>query len=93
VKNQARVHLWYQQRFNASYPRLTSPRDGIDRYLITCTCIGIEVTTGALYAPNGLQALYEGILRMNPVNSQPIQFRQKAEDYQLRWPWLRILTN
>ena len=93
VKNQARVHLWYQQRFNAYYPRLTSSRDGIDRYLITCTCIGIEVATGTLYAPNGLQDVYDGILRMNPVNSQPIQFRQKAEDYQLRWPWLRILAN
>jgi hypothetical protein len=84
VKNQARVHLWYQRRFNASYPRLTSSRDGIDRYLITCTCVGIEVATGALY---------EGTLRMNPVNSQPLQFRQKAEDYQFRWPWLRILAN
>lgn len=93
VKNQARVHLWYQQRFNAFYPQLTSSRDGIDRYLITCTCVGIEVATRTLYAPNGLQEVYDGILRMNPVNSQPIQFRQKAEDYQLRWPWLRILTN
>lgn len=93
VKNQARVHLWYQQRFNASYPRLTSSRDGIDHYLITCTCVGIEVATGSLYAPNGLHEVYDGILRMNPMNSQPIQFRQKAEDYQLRWPWLRILDN
>ncbi len=93
VKNQARVHLWYQQRFNASYPRLTSSRDGIDRYLITCTCVGIEVATGALYAPNGLQEVYEGTLRMNPVNSQPIAFRQKAEQYRLRWPWLRIIAD
>ena len=55
--------------------------------------MGIEVATGALYAPNGLQELYEGILRMNPMNSQPILFRQKAQDYQLRWPWLRILDS
>jgi hypothetical protein len=30
---------------------------------------------------------------MNPVNSQPIAFRQKAEDYRVRWPWLRIIAN
>lgn len=93
VKNQARVHLWYQQRFNASYPQLTSSRDGIDRFLISCTCVGIEVETGALYAPNGLREVFEGILCMNQKNSQPIHFRQKALDYQLRWPWLRILDN
>jgi uncharacterized protein len=93
VKNQARVHLWYRQRFNAPYPQLTSSRDGIDRYLISCTCVGIEVTTGVLYAPNGLQEVYEGILRTNPINRQPVQFRKKAEDYRLRWPWLRILDN
>lgn len=91
VKNQARVHLWYPQRFHAPCPPLASSRDGIDRYLITCTCIGIDVATGALYAPNGLQEVYQGILRMNPRNGQPILFRQKAQDYQSRWPWLRVL--
>ena len=91
VRNQARVHLWYQQRFNTACPQLASSRDGIDRYLIACTCVGIEVSTGALYAPNGLQELHEGVLRINPMNSQPLQFRRKAADYQLRWPWLRIL--
>lgn len=82
VKNQARVHLWYPQRFHAPYPPLASSRDGIDRYLITCTCIGIDVATRALYAPNDLQEVYHGILRMNPRNSQPVLFRQKARDYQ-----------
>jgi len=90
VKKQARVHLWYPQRFNAPYPQLLSSRDGIDRYLITCTCVGIEVETGALYAPNGLDEVYDGILRINPLNSQPEQFLQKAQSYQKRWPWLRI---
>jgi hypothetical protein len=90
TRNQARVHLWYEQRFRAHYPKLVSARDGIDRYLISCTCVGIEVTSGELYAPNGLQDLESGILRMNPSNPQPALFRQKAEDYRARWPWLTI---
>jgi hypothetical protein len=81
VKNQARVHLRYPQRFNAPCPQLTSSREGIDRYLITCTCVGIEVATWELYAANGLQEVYQGILRMNPRNSQPLQFQEKAQDY------------
>jgi hypothetical protein len=91
TRNQARVHLWYEQRFGTNYLKLTSTRDGIDRHLISCTCVGIEVTSGQLYAPNGLQELESGILRMNPFNPQPALFRQKAEDYRARGPWLTIV--
>ncbi len=90
VKNQARVHLWYKQRFGSTYPRLRFCREGIDRFLISCTCVGIDVSSGELYAPNGLQDLHDGILRMNPQNGRPSLFRQKAEDYRVRWPWLTI---
>lgn len=91
IKNQARVHLWYRDRFGADYPRLRSAQDGIDRYLTTCTCIGISAETGTLYAPNGLDELRAGVLRMNPVNSQPGRFLEKAASYKARWPWLTIV--
>jgi hypothetical protein len=89
IKNQARVHLWYEQRFGRPCPRLRSSKDGIDRYLISCTCIGIAAT-GELYAPNGLREVREGVLRSNPKNPQPDRFLSKAKDYQARWPWLTI---
>jgi hypothetical protein len=90
VKNQARVHLWYEQRFGSPYAKLSSTRDEIDRYLVSCTCVSIDVASGELYAPNGLQDLHDGILRMNPLSSRPDLFRQKARDYRARWPWLTI---
>lgn len=90
VKNQARVHLWYRQRFGADYPHLRSARDGIDRYLIACTCVGMDVADGTLYAPHGLDDLAQGVLRMNPLLPQPQLFLRKALDYQRRWPWLTI---
>jgi len=91
VRNQARVHLWYGDRFGEDYPPLRCARDGIDRYLISCTCVGIEVETGQLYAPNGLDELAAGKLHMNPLNAIPRLFRQKAESYRARWPWLSIV--
>lgn len=91
IKNQARVHLWYSQRFGGEYPQLTSTCSGIDLYLISCTCVGIDVQTGDLYAPNGLGDLASGLLRQNPLNPKPKLFRQKAESYQQRWPWLEIV--
>lgn len=90
LRNQARVHLWYERRFGVPGRKLGSSRDAIDRYLVACTCVGIEVETGALYAPYGLRELIAGILRLNPHATQPSLFRRKAEDYRARWPFLVI---
>ncbi|MCG7361160.1 nucleotidyltransferase family protein [Roseomonas sp. ACRSG] len=91
VRNQARVHLWYPEHFGEPYPRLASARDGIDRYLIACTCLGVAAEDGALYAPDSLEDLWEGRLRMNPRHPQPRLFPAKAESYRARWPWLSII--
>ncbi len=89
VRNQARVHLWYPDRFGQDYPVLTSVEDGIDRYLVPCTCIGLRAD-GTLYAPYGLDDLWEGVLRPNPIIDHRGLFQAKAETYRRRWPWLRI---
>jgi uncharacterized protein len=91
VKNQARVHLWYGQRFGGAYPQLQSAKDGIDRYLVAGTCIGLDVVTGEVYAPNGLADTESGLLRINPKNPKIELFQQKAKSYQVRWPWLRLI--
>jgi len=91
IKNQARVHLWYGERFGGAYPQLNSAKEGVDRYLIAGTCIGVDVLTGEVYAPYGLSDIEEGLLRINPVNLQRHLFEQKARSYQVRWPWLKIL--
>lgn len=91
VKNQARVHLWYAERFGRPYPQLRSATDGVDRYLIAGTCIALDAETGEIYAPYGLTDIEQGLLRINPKNAQADLFEQKAKSYQARWPWLRIL--
>lgn len=93
VRNQARVYLWYAEKFGPGYPALQSSRDGIDRFLIAGTCIGMRETPEGIevYAPYGLSEIAEGLLRPNPLNFRPEQFRAKAESYKARWPWLRIV--
>jgi hypothetical protein len=91
VKNQARVHLWYGQRFGRPYPQLLTARQGIDRYLVAGTCIGLEVATGEVYAPYGLADVEQGVLRINPLHAEPELFAHKARSYQERWPWLKIV--
>ena len=97
VKNQARVHTWYPEYFGFNYNALHSTRDGIARFLVPCTCVGLRIgdgaSTAALYAPYGLDELYGGILRPNPLIDHRSLFRQKAQSYRARWNWLQIVED
>jgi hypothetical protein len=92
VKNQARVHLWYEEHFGHAYPRLASARDGIDRFLVPATCVGVRPAGGdyEVYAPNGLAILYAGVLTPNPLTPHLPLFRAKAASYASRWDWLQV---
>lgn len=89
VCNQARVHLWYESHFGHRYPKLSSAQDGIDRFLIPSTCVGMNPLE--VYAPNGFDILYQGVLRMNPHTPHRPLYEQKALSYQQRWPWLQCI--
>jgi len=92
IKNQARVHTWYPDYFGFPYPALTCARDGLDRFLVRCTCVGLQPGPDGphLYAPNGLDDLVRGILRPNPLCDHRPLFMQKAASYRARWDWLDI---
>lgn len=92
VKNQARVHLWYESHFGFPYRELANSREGIDRFLIPATCVGIRPGGEGyeVYAPNGLDALYTGSLAPNPLTDHRDLFSAKAASYRERWPWLQV---
>jgi len=94
AKNQARVHLWYEQWFGYPYQALQSARQGIERFLVPCTCVGLQPGVAeqspTLYAPYGLDELYAGILRPNAQCPHLPLFQAKAQSYRERWGWLQI---
>jgi hypothetical protein len=100
AKNQARVHTWYAAYFGFPYEPLTSSQSGIDRFLVPCTCVGLQnraenrAESGeldlVLYAPYGLDDLYQGVLKPNPLCNHAPLFAEKARSYQSRWDWLSI---
>lgn len=92
AKNQARVHLWYSDHFGYPYPQLRSAREGIDRFLIPATCVGLrpQGEEWEIHAPHGLGLLYDGLLMPNPLTNHRPLFEAKAKSYRERWPWLRI---
>ena len=94
ARNQARVHTWYEKDFGYPYEALGSSRDGIARFLVPCTCVGLRPAAAGggfeLCAPYGLDELYAGLLRPNPLLDHRPLFSAKAASYQARWPWLQI---
>jgi hypothetical protein len=42
VRNQARVHLWFQQKIGVPCPQLPSAHHGIDRFLVAGTCVAMR---------------------------------------------------
>ncbi|NQW11189.1 MAG: nucleotidyltransferase family protein [Alphaproteobacteria bacterium] len=91
LKNQKRVPLWFEAHFGAPYPPVSKASDGIERFLVACTCVGLTPTgDGApeLLAPYGLDDLYAGVLKINPHNPSPHRYAEKCASYLDRWPWL-----
>ena len=93
VKNQARVHTWYEEHFGAPYAPLEDSMGGIDRLLVEGTCVGLQPRPEGLtlYAPDGLAGLMGGVLRPNRRSPDPRLYAPKAADYRRRWPWLTVL--
>ena len=60
VANQARVHTWYPEHFGQPYPALQTVEEGIDRFLVLETCVGIR-PDGSI-RPMGLKASMPGPL-------------------------------
>jgi hypothetical protein len=58
ARNQARVHLWYGEKYGLPYPPLRCSTEGIDRFLTRNTRIGIRRTADGfeVYAPDGFDA-------------------------------------
>jgi uncharacterized protein len=91
--NQARVHLWYPAYFGEPYSALTCSEESIGRYLVACTCVGLQPRPGKppkLAAPNGLDDLYAGVLRPNWVRKGEL-YERKCQSYMRRWPHLQML--
>jgi hypothetical protein len=95
VRNQARVHLWYETKFGAPYPPLGRATDGIDRFLMDCAMVGlrpIDESRYGVYAPKGVADIASLTVRPNRVaNFLPALYEEKARRWRELWPELTIL--
>ena len=98
VKNQARVHLWYEARFGQPAEPLTSTTDGVATWPETATAVAVRLREdGALdiAAPFGLDDLLDGVWRANFVRVTEAEYRARLERKQphVRWPGVVVVES
>ena len=94
LRNQARVHLWYEEKFGSPYPPLARSTGGIDRFLMHNAQVGIRANGDEteVYAPRGFDDIFNLTVRPNrTANFLPDKYREKALRWKETWPELTIL--
>ena len=94
VKNEARVHLWYEEKFGYPIPPYQSTAAAIATFPTTATAIGVR-RYGAQFeccAPFGLDDLFDLIVRPNKVQITPAIYDAKVARWRAEWPQLTFLT-
>lgn len=94
IRNQARVHLWYEQKFGRPCPPHESTEAAIDTYEATNACLGVRIGPGEqwrIYAPHGLADVFNLVVRPNPVLAPRSVYQAKTARWQQQWPTLTVL--
>ena len=88
VRNQARVHLWFEAKFGETYGPLSSTAEALERFASATFAVGVRLESDdRLYilAPFGLADLFARRLRPNP-RRRTVGFVRVAADVRRRWP-------
>ena len=93
VRNEARVHLWYEAKFGVVCPPYRSTRHAISTFPNCSSCIGVRQTAHGLdvFAPFGLGDLFAMRIRPNPVLAPAAVYEAKTQRWVKEWPQLTIL--
>lgn len=95
VRNQARVHLWFEDYFGFPYTPLTCADEAIDRYASKTHAVGVRLGEDGefdIYAPFGLDDIFGMIMRPNYALPNKRTHDRKAERAKAIWPELNVLA-
>jgi uncharacterized protein len=94
IRNQARVHLWYQPKFGVPCPRHSCTEAAIDSFEATNACLGVRLQPDArwrIYAPHGFADVFNLVARPNPVLAPRQVYDAKTARWRQQWPSLTVL--
>jgi hypothetical protein len=93
IRNQARVHLWFPEKFGQSYEPLETTDESIGRFAAITHAIGLRLEKDGsldLCAPFGLDSVFSFHVRPNRVLDNCPGYTRKGERAKMAWPELTV---
>lgn len=94
TRNQARVHLWFEDRFGAPYPQLKEAVESLLYYAAKTHAVAVRLRLDdslAISAPFGLENIFAMRLVPNPAIDNGATYAEKAARMQGLWPALTLV--
>ena len=92
VRNQARVHLWFEGKFGEPYTPLANTGEALTRFVSSTFAVGVRLDPDdrlKIVAPFGLDDLFA--LRLRPNPARPTNgFARTVASAKARWPELVV---
>jgi hypothetical protein len=94
VRNQARVHLWFEDKFGEAYAPLPNTAEALERFVSPLFAVGVRLEADGrltIVAPFGLEDLFALRLRPNPRRITG-GFARTAASVTARWPEIEVIA-
>lgn len=94
VRNQGRVHLWFENRFGEPYTPLTSTDEALSRFVAPTFAVGVRLEADdgiTVAAPFGLDDVFAMTIRPNPNRPLAKGWARTIENARSRWPELTVI--
>lgn len=96
IRNQARVHLWYPEKFGFACPRHTSSEGAIMTWLSGTALFGVRLLPDdndgwKVFAPWGFTDILNLTVRPNPVSGNRKAYERKVARWKEIWPGLTVI--
>jgi hypothetical protein len=96
VRNQARVHLWFENRFGEPYEPLGSTDEALGRFVAPAFAVGVRLEADdaiTVAAPFGLEDVFAMLVRPNPNRPLAKGWARTVENARGRWPELTVVES
>lgn len=93
IKNEKRVHIWYNKKYKTNRKEYESVEDAISKWGTTITCLGVRMKNNKLIvcAPYGLNDLFNLILRPVKIDFTKEDYEKKVTKWTSKWELLKVI--
>lgn len=93
IKNEKRVHIWYNEKYKTNRKEYQSVEDAISKWGTTITCLGVRMENNKLIvcAPYGLNDLFNLILRPVKIDFTKEDYEKKVTKWTSKWELLKVI--